>query len=208
MIDIGEGIGNLDAIFRSDKELARMIAVELSIVRDDERAVLEWVSDAGVGFDIGLQQDGQTVPVEVIYRTRECIVRNETSGIEFDLPTNGAYRIYFYRNIWNLRILERIVNEESMRGALVLLSNDPEYWRKPQGEEQKRYDDLRLWDGRKIGDSELGIIGRRDWMEEEGAYEPIQLANRYTIHWRKYSYSDAFELQGPSEFRYVVLDID
>lgn len=191
-------------VFHSEADFQQALAWEVHTVADRLRVRLETRPAPGVHLDLLVTDpvDGGALAVELKYLTDgwEGVVDGEL----FTLLRHGAQDVRAYDCVKDIARVERAVAGGYARGGLVLvLANDPAYWRAPTHGRLTNADAFRLHDG-------LTLSGPRAWGPNTGAgtmsggrTEPVELSGTYRIRWSDYSV-----VAGPrGTFRYLALPV-
>lgn len=141
-------------------------------------------------IDIWVEYNNMVYPIELKYKTRSLMknLNNET----FELKTQGACDVgghNFINDIWRIEQLS-VSKPEFDKGFAIMITNDPTYWTKPEGNDETAFRDFRLYD-RPYTEQIRGTLAwysaggnTKEWQDKEG---PITLKHAYPIHWEEYS---------------------
>lgn len=207
MVDIRSAIEDLDGIYRSPSAFTAALTDSLAATYGDRNVTPKHAITPDTRVDIGVSHDGTVVPIECMYETDRATVVDQHTGESFDLPPPTMYDTAHYAVIWTLGQLEALVEDGVGCGYLVFLTNDASFWTTPAGVDDARFAELRIFDGRTIDGEVLGLHDRRGWMDDHGAYVPIELTGRYQIAWEPYTYDDRYAISANDEFRYTVFEV-
>lgn len=129
--------------------------------------------------------DGSALAVELKYLTDSW--EGQVGGESFRLLRQAAQDIRAYDSVKDIERVERLVAEGYATAGLVLvLANDPSYWRSPDHGRPTNADAFRLHGGRLLA-------GSRVWGPLTGAgtskgrTEEVNLVGQYTLRWQDYS---------------------
>ncbi|GAA1436999.1 hypothetical protein GCM10009616_38000 [Microlunatus lacustris] len=165
----------------------------------DLRVRLETRPRQGVHLDLLVADpvDGSASAIELKYLTDRW--DGEVSGESFRLLRQAAQDIRAYDAVKDIERVEQVVTSGYATAGLVLvLTNDPSYWRAPDHGRATNADAFRL--------HENGLLaGSRRWGPltgsgtSKGRSEAVNLAGEYTLRWQDYSF-----LNGPrGRFRFL-----
>ena len=133
-----------------------------------------------------------------------CASLQVTVGREtFTLPSQGAQDVRGYDVIKDACRVERMVAEgEVSNGAVLVISNDSSYWKRPGHSRATGAADFRLYDGDVI-------TGPRQWgLQSAGTakYRPerLDVKGHYRLNWKDYSEPSTAP---HGMFRWLCLDI-
>ncbi|GAB6860214.1 hypothetical protein ACFR97_12105 [Haloplanus litoreus] len=207
MVDIEWALEQLDQVYHSEDHFKLALAAELAQMYGDERIRLEWNPATQAQVDIGIRRGGVTIPVELKYKTKEAEVENNAFDESFGLTSDDAQTKVHYRIFRDVRRLEEVVAEQGRSGYFVLLTNDANYWSTTTQTYDALYDDFRVHEGRTV-EGTLDWREERDWIQNDGMAQPIQLSGRYRMEWSEFSYADSIQVSKNPEFRSLVLRVD
>lgn len=145
---------------------------------------------------------GRFTGVELKYLT--ALWSGQDAGEAFALRNHGAQDVNGYHIVNDVARLEGFCSgRDKWNGVLILITNDPAYWRAPTHGRVTNAQAFRVHDG-------LELFGPRAWGPStglgtmKGIESPIQLAGRYQLQWRAYSHLD-----GPrGQFRALVVEVN
>lgn len=128
----------------------------------------------------------------------------EYADEQFGLRHHSATDVTGYRIVKDIQRLEQdVVGRDGWNGLLIVVTNEPFYWRRPAHGHQTNADDFRIHEGTRLE-------GIRTWGPHtgngtmKGYEESLALAGVYDLHWRPYS-----RLEGPhGEFRALVVAVE
>ena len=141
--------------------------------------------------------------IELKYCTRKF--DRDVLDERFSLANQLARDIKRYDFLKDIQRIERVVTdyESANYGLAVLLTNDPLFW-----ESQTRADvvdaEFHIFDGRRIGDSEMRWGNHASDGTKRTREEPITLSHSYVLNWQ--DYSTLGDKRG-ERFRYVAVAV-
>ena len=207
MVDIEWAMKQLGQVYHSEDHFKLSLAAELAHMYGNERIRLEWNPATQAQVDIGVRREDVTVPIELKYKTKQATVEDETFGETFNLASQGAQSDAHYRIFRDVKRIEEIVAEQGRYGYFVLLTNDSNYWSPPTPPSEALHDAFRIHEGRTVeGTLEWREI--RDWIEDNGMAQPIELNGRYRMEWSDYRFRDDVRVSQNADFRYLVVRVD
>jgi hypothetical protein len=128
---------------------------------------------------------GMSSALELKYLTATW--SHEVNGETFALKNQGAQDIRAYDVVKDIHRVERFVSDRpGWNGAVIVLTNEPSYWRKPAHGLQTNAAAFRLYEG-------SGLAGSRTWGHAtcpgtmRGREAPLDLLGKYTCSWSDYS---------------------
>lgn len=207
MVDIAWAMKQLDQVYHSEDHFKLSLAAELAQMYGDERVRLEWNPATQAQVDIGLRREGVTIPIELKYKTKRATVEDNTFDESLELAAQGAQSDAHYRLFRDVRRIEEIIAEQGRYGYIVLLTNDPNYWSSPAHSADALHDAFRIHEGRTV-EGTLAWRDTREWIEDNGMAEPIELTGRYQMTWADYEYRDDIHVSDNPAFRHLVLRAD
>lgn len=162
----------------------------------------------GAYIDIWVENEGKIIPIELKYKTHKFC--GQFNGELFELKTQSACDIgshNYIKDVWRIEQLSQ--REDFEKGYAIMITNEPIYWEKPNGEDTTTFRDFRIYDGRILnpGDklewrssSDGSTNNLLDWQKKEGT---LSISQSHKIAWNEYS-----PLNGKyGRFRYSVLEI-
>lgn len=190
-------------VFHSEADFQHALAWEAQLVWPEQLVQLETRPAKGMHLDVLLVDPlaGHEVALELKFLTAswQGIAHQEA----FNLLSQGAQDIRAYDCVKDVGRVEKLVhNRPSADGAVVVLSNDPNYWTPRSHGRITNAHEFRIHEGAVLS-------GLRTWGPRTGVgtlrnrESPIALMGSYLCHWRDYS-----TLPGPSgRFRYLLLAV-
>jgi hypothetical protein len=187
-------------VFHSEADFQQALAWAVHTANPQLRVRLETRPQPRVRLDLLITDpaDGHALAVELKYLTDNW--EGEALGEQFGLLRQSAQDIRAYDCVKDIARVERLVaNRYAQAGLVLVLTNDPAYWRAPDHGLITNADAFRLHDG-------LTLAGSRAWGPRTGTgtmgnsrAEPIELTGTYALSWQDYS-----TLPGPrGRFRYL-----
>ena len=208
MLDIDNHLVELSKkrqVFHSEADFQFALAWQIKQAMPRSKIRLEFnpVPEEGrrMALDIWIATEG--VAMELKYTTRN--LEATVGGERFVLRNHGAQPPNRYDYLRDVQRLEReVATGRAERGFAVLLTNDPLYWKPPQGKGREIIDDaFRIHEGRELA-------GKLAWSTSagkgttRGRDSPIRLTGRYHLHYR--DYSELAETRY-GDFRYLVVSV-
>lgn len=177
-------------VFHSEADFQHALAWALHGALPPVRIRLEPRPEPGMHLDLLAtdRQTGESLAVELKYLTAAWT--GIVDGEEFRLLNHGAQDIRAYDVVKDIYRVERFVTgKREMSGAVIVLSNDPNYWRRRTHGRATNADAFRLYE-RNV------LEGERAWGPLTGAgtskgrIDPLPLHGRYECRWHDYSRPD------------------
>lgn len=205
-------LNSLDRVFHSEADFQHELAWQLhqqdvySSIQLERRVTLSDVPPhlEEMHVDMWVKRDGEKIPIELKYRTAEFSGTMDDEDIK--LRSHGAHPPGRFDVVADIERIEAIVEQtDTSRGFVILLANDPAYWREPT---QDVIDaDFRLHDK---------LHGTLSWADHASQStktkkrdRSITLRNDYKLNWRPYTYERPDQdLEGKQEFRYLMIEIE
>jgi len=124
--------------------------------------------------------------IELKYCTRR--LDQSVAGERFSLANQLARDIKRYDFLKDIQRMEQVVTdyESANRGLAVLLTNDSLFW-EPQTRTDVVDAEFHIYDGRRIGNSEMRWGNDASDGTKRSREEPISLSNSYVLKWQNYS---------------------
>lgn len=193
-------LATLRPVFHSEADLQQAFAWQLHLDHPSLRIRLERRPDPQVreAADLWLTApEGPHVVVEMKYLVREADV--VVDGERFVLANQGAHDISRYDVIKDLGRVERWVRDGlADRGVVIVLSNDPGYWRRATRTTIDAA--FRLHEGRELN-GELAWASHAGAGTTQGRTGAHIVHGRYPVAWRDYA-----SFPGGQQLRALVLD--
>jgi hypothetical protein len=171
-------------------------ALGIKEIRLERRSFIDEKNDY---IDIVLvTTDNKLIPIELKYKTKKTPRLKDQNGEEFELKNHGARDLGGYNFIKDIQRIESFIKkylENSDKGYVIFLTNDPSYLTLPK--KSVCYANFSIHQSRKFGNETLCWFGeKKSWQEE-----PIKLKGKYELNWEKYS-----SLEG-QKFNFILLEI-
>ncbi len=201
--DVLRAISQQRQVFHSEADLQFAFAWAAKQLRPDVEVRLETHPEPNVRLDLQLSWPavGRHLAIELKYMTRRW--EGEVGEEVFALKGHGAQDIRGYDVVKDVERVERFIEgRPGWGGYVVVLSNDPSYWRPRVHTRQTNADAFRLSEGTLLH-------GQRAWGPQTGAGtlrgrdKPIALRGEYTLRWQDFSSVQ----QPPTEFRSLVVPV-
>ena len=143
------------------------------------------------------------VAIELKYSTRELEWTTER-GERFSLAL-GARDVMRYDFLKDIQRIEHVVRDlpPAYCGFAILLTNDPLLWNRPRRSDVVDAE-FHIFDGRRIGDSEMRWGNHASDGTKRTREEPITLSHSYVLNWQDYR---KFGAKVGEEFRYLAVTI-
>lgn len=192
-------------VFHSEADFQLALAWQVQTEAPHLRVRLETRPTPHVHLDLAFEDPStkRATAVEVKYLTR--LWEGTVGGERFALKNHGAQDIRAYDVVKDISRVEKfIADRPRVNGAVVVLSNDPSYWRAPKLNDTSNASAFRLCQGRLLA-------GVCSWGPNTGAgtrkgrEEDLPLSGRYGLSWTTYS-----KMPGGgtgSEFRQLIVPI-
>lgn len=203
-VDVDGALSALAAhrpVFHAERDFQHALAWQLQLASPQARIRLETRPRRGVHLDLLVTLNGIRTAIEMKYLLAG--LRASHDGELFDLPQQSANDISRHDVVKDITRVEAIIADGYADfGCVLVLSNDRGYWQPPA-----RADcidaDFRLHEGRVLAGS-LAWAPRAGAGTTKGRDTPLQLAGRYTCHWRDYSRVSLPD-SGAAVFRYLLM---
>ncbi len=187
--------------FHSEADFQHAFAWELQRQHVGAQIRLETRPTQGQHLDILMREGGRELAIELKYLTAAW--SGVDHGEELHLLNHGAQDIRGYDCVKDLVRVEHFVRSRpDATGLVVVLSNDPAYWRPITHDRETNASQFRLREG-------TVLEGIRAWgaLTGEGTKKnrtaDLVLAGRYACVWKPYSNLDGRR----GEFRYLALEV-
>jgi len=174
-------------VFHSEADLQFAFAWTAQQLHPHVEVRLETHPEPKVRLDLQLSwpASGRGLAIELKYMTRRW--EGEVGGESFALKGHGAQDIRGYDVVKDVERVERFLGERpGWDGYVIVLSNDPSYWRPRVHTRKTNADAFRLREGMRLS-------GVRAWGPQTGAgtsrgrEKPIALRGDYTLNWKTFS---------------------
>ena len=193
-------------IFHSEADFQHELAWEIRATHDDCPVRLEFppLPDERKKMALDIWMPSTKLAIELKYPTRKLNWTTDL-GERFSLAT-GARDVARYDFLKDIQRIERIVegNLPAYCGFAVLLTNDPSFWDPKKSRTDVVDAEFHIYEGRGIGDSEMGWSSRASDGTKRSREEPIKLSHSYALNWQDYSH---FGKKPGEKFRYVAVAV-
>ena len=177
-------------VFHSEADFQFAFAWEAKVIRPDLEVRLETHPEPNVRLDLELidPASGAGVAVELKYMTR--LWAGTDRGETFALKNHGASDLRGYDVLKDVARVERFVNARpGWSGLVIVLTNEPAYWRPKTHGRVTNADAFRLHEG-------AVLVGERRWGPltggtAKGRETAITLRGRYAARWSDYARLDS-----------------
>lgn len=187
--------------FHSEADFQLAFAWELQRQNPGAQIRLETRPTRGQHLDVLMRADGRDLAIELKYLTAAW--DGADKGEQLHLLNHGAQDIRGYDCVKDLVRVEQFVrSRHDAMGLVVVLSNDPSYWRSVTQDRETNASQFRLRDG-------TVLEGTRVWGPLTGdgtkknRTEDLVLTGRYLCMWKPYSHLEGRR----GEFRYLALEV-
>ncbi|MYC32404.1 MAG: hypothetical protein F4X64_04430 [Chloroflexi bacterium] len=193
------------ALFHSEADFQQELALEIRRAWVDCPIRLEFPPfpdrDKRMAFDIWLP--GVDIPIELKYFIRKY--DGTVAGERFSLANQAARDHKRYDFLRDIQRIEDIAAyyESAYCGFAVLLTNDPLLWERREPADVVDAE-FHIYDGRRIGDSNMHWSNSASDGTKRSREEPISLSRSYVLNWRNYS---ALGEKRGERFRYLAVSI-
>lgn len=191
-------------VFHSEADFQFALAWKVQHSGPQLRIRLEARPRPGLHLDLLVADpaDGSTLAVELKYLTDRW--ESDVHGESFRLLRQAAQDIRAYDCVKDIERVESLVAERRATAGLVLvLTNDPSYWRAPGHGRATNADAFRLHEG--------GLLtGSRAWGPSTGAgtstgrSEAVNLTGTFALRWQDYSLLEGSR----GRFRYLAIPVE
>ena len=191
-------------VFHSEADFQFALAWEIRSMVPHAELRLEYPPphDPATAVDILVRVNKDVYPIELKYKTKSFSAK--INGEVFHLKKHSAKDVGCYDFWKDVRRVEKLaaVLDEFSEGFVIMLTNDPTYWRPPANSDAG-YADFSIHTG-------AVKTGEMTWAEHlsagttRGREQALVLENTYEIFWHNYS-----DLQAPNGlFKYVLLTVE
>ena len=141
----------------------------------------------GVHLDLSFTRPdlGRATAVELKYLTRAWT--GVVDGEQYELKDHEAQDIRAYDAVKDIARVEKFTaDRDGADGAVIVLANDPSYWRPVKAYDTSNAAAFRISEG-------VVLSGRRAWGANTGAgtmkgrVEPLELTGAHELRWKDYS---------------------
>jgi hypothetical protein len=203
-VDVAGALSALAAhrpVFHSERDFQHALAWQIQLASPRAQIRLETRPRRGVHLDLLVTLDGMRTAIELKYLLAG--LRASVGGELFDLPHQSANDISRHDVVKDIVRVETVLADGyADQGCVLVLSNDRSYWQAPA-----RSDSIdaafRLHEGCVLAGT-LAWATRAGVGTTKGRDTPLQLAGRYTCHWRDYAQISLPQGQ-TAVFRYLLI---
>lgn len=187
--------------FHSEADFQLAFAWEIQRQHQDARVRLETRPTPGQHLDVLVREGAAALAIELKYLTAAW--DGVDNGEAFHLLNHGAQDIRGYDCVKDLVRVERFVSTHpGATGLVIVLSNDPVYWRPASHDRVTNADLFRLREGKVLeGARTWGALTGDGTKKNRSA--DLVLAGKYVCEWRPYSNVGGRR----GEFRYLALEV-
>jgi hypothetical protein len=180
-------LARIRPVFHSEADFKFALAIHLHSLYPELKIGLETPQSQGIALDMLITEpsSGDRFAIELKYKT--ALWSGEVAGEEFRLKNHGADDIGGYDIIKDVARIESLVGDGSANsGAVIVLTNEPLYWRvRQENSKITNAHEFRVHEG-------LTLLGVRSWGpntggSSKGRESPISLSRAYPITWQDYS---------------------
>lgn len=185
--EILEELSSVRPVFHSEADFQFALASHLSKKFPDLEIRLEIPMTGGMILDLLLAVTGfsEKFAIELKYKTAAW--DGNINGEPFKLKSHGADDIGCYDTLKDVERIEYFISSGlATQGAVILLTNDPAYWKpRPPGAKITNAHQFRIHE-------DLVISGERSWGPatggaNRGRESSIQVAGQYVAKWEDYA---------------------
>ncbi len=190
LFEILRRLAQLRPVFHSEADFQLALAWQVQQADADMLVRLETRPAANVHLDLAFSRPDldRYTAVELKYLTRAW--RGEDGRERYELKNHGAQDIRAYDVVKDIEDIERVEQFTGTRpganGAVVVLTNDPAYWRAPTAGDVRNAAAFRIGEG-------VVLDGQRNWGPntgdgtKKGREKMLTLAGRYELRWGDYA---------------------
>lgn len=177
-------------IFHSEADFQQALAWSVRTILPDARVRLETRPEPGLHLDLLVTdvESGASIAVELKYLTAAWT--GSVGGEHYQLRDQRALDNRSYDVVKDLSRVERFTDGVPSRsGAVIVLANDPSYWKLPTHDRATNAAAFRLYEGNLLD-------GERAWGpltgtgSSKGRSASIPLRGRYECKWEDYAQLD------------------
>ena len=206
-VDIGQAMQALRGarrVFHSEADLQHAFAWEVHRIDPAMRVRLETHPEPAIRLDLRLSRPdlGRYTAIELKYLTAHW--SGEIDGEVYALKNHGAEDVRAYDVVKDIGRVERFVSGRTgWNGAVLVLTNDPNYWKSPAHGRETNAQAFRLHEGTVLS-------GIRAWGARTGAgtmkkrEAELNLEDSYRCAWQDYSTLP----NSRTTLRYLVLPVE
>jgi hypothetical protein len=201
-----ETLSHKRKVFHSEADFQFALAWEIHEQNPDSQVRLEY-SPAGitpvVHIDICVLLNNEVIPIELKYLKKK--LKFQENDEQFDLRDNGAQDISRYDFLKDVQRIEhfRQTLPGIKQGYVILLTNDPVYWKTGNNNNNTIDSSFRIEEGKFI-------TGKLAWSEHagpgtmKGREKPIEIEGCYPVQWHDFSFVNS---SSAGTFRYLIIDV-
>lgn len=189
-VELGDVVDRLRAarpVFHSEADLQHAFGWVAHELDPQLQVRLETHPEPNVRLDLLLSRPdiGRSTAVELKYLTAGWT--GEAGGERFALANHGAQDVRAYDVVKDIERLERFVaNRPGSDGVLLVLSNDPSYWRHPGHARETNAQAFRLHEGNVIRGT-LAWGPRTGAGTSKGRESALTVGGNYRCEWTDYA---------------------
>lgn len=198
-------LARMRPVFHSEADFQFALAWHVKTLDPSIEVSFETPQGEGKRLDLAFrcaELDSYT-PVELKYLTRGWA--GSVGGQNYALKNHGAQDIRCYDAVADLQRIERFTDQHRAHaGFVIVLTNDPYYWRSPKAIDNTNAAAFRIGDGAELS-------GERCWGPEtgpgtmKGRDATLGLRSRYRMHWA--DYSEVGTSDPRTIFRYLAIPV-
>jgi hypothetical protein len=198
-----EALASTRRIFHSEADFQHALAWQIHSADPRMKVRLETHPEPNVRLDLLLSRPdlGRHTAIELKYPT--ALWSGDVDGEHFALKNHGAQDITSYDIVKDIHRVERFASSrQGWNGAVVVVTNDPAYWRVPTHGRSTNADAFRTHEG-------IALTGQRAWGPKTGAgtmksrESALTLEGSYGLRWN--AFSSVGDRNG--DFRYLSIEI-
>lgn len=195
--DIMENLAAERPLFHSEADFQFALAWRIKEKYRDAKIRLEkCVNDMYI--DIIVEIDGEEIPIELKYKTRNSSKKPVTiNKEEFNLKNQGAQDNGRYDFVKDISRIEKYLEKttHSKHGYAIILTNDHLYWKGGENSNSKQFI---LKNSLTIGEHNWDKISESMKKYNSNRVEEIALNHDYNLKWKDYS---------DNKFKYLIVEV-
>lgn len=181
------GLASVRPVFHSEADFQLAFAWQVQRRDPAMRVRLETRPAPGVHLDLAFTRTdlGRTTAIELKYLTRAWV--GDVDGEHYELKDHGAQDVRAYDVVKDVvRVEKFIAGRAGAEGAVIVLANDPSYWRPAKLNDASNAAAFRVSEG-------VLLTGSRAWGLNTGSgtmkgrVDVLEVAGRYDLQWADYS---------------------
>lgn len=201
-----QALASLRPAFHSEADFQLAFAWQVKVHDPQVEVYLETRPAEGVHLDVAFERPdlGAYTAIELKYLTRAW--SGPITGQQYGLKNHGAQDIRAYDVVKDIcRVEEFTAKRPGANGAVIVITNDGNYWRPQNDGDTSNAAAFRLGD-------DVVMSGARAWGPrtgpgtKRGRDKALLVAGTYPLHWREYS--DLGDRRHGSRFRQLVIEVD